>query len=253
MKNESKNLNHSDFLVFFLGIVLIGILLQILGKAKGNDLVFPSVIEIFRAFIRLLVTKQTYKCIFVSIFHLALSLFFSTVIGVLIGVVSGLFPFVKKLLSPLMTMLRSIPMIVLVVIIMVLTQYPYIPYIATSVLLIPLISEATCEGFLHIDQELIDVYRLVSNFSPKILIYVYLPLMTGYLKQAYINAVGMGMKLVISSEYLVQTKNSLGKAIYLSSYFNEYQDIYAYALVMIFLVALLTKIPMWVIKKSGTW
>jgi ABC-type nitrate/sulfonate/bicarbonate transport system permease component len=52
---------------------------------------------------------------------------------------------------------------------------------------------------------------------------VHLPLMTGYLKQAYISAVGMGLKMVVSTEYLVQTKNSLGKAINTSIYFNEYE------------------------------
>jgi len=42
----------------------------------------------------------------------------------------------------------------------------------------------------------------------------------------------------------VQTKNSLGKAVHSSAYFNEYQDIYAYALVMILLVLLVTEAPL---------
>ena len=58
------------------------------------------------------------------------------------------------------------------------------------------------------------------------------------------NAVGMGVKLAVSTEYLVQTKNSLGKAVYSSAYFNEYQDIYAYALVMILLVLAVSEGPM---------
>ena len=53
----------------------------------------------------------------------------------------------------------------------------------------------------------------------------------------------MGIRLAVSTEYLVQTRDSLGKAIYSSSYFNEYQDIYAYALIMILLVLLLSEAP----------
>jgi ABC-type nitrate/sulfonate/bicarbonate transport system permease component len=83
-----------------------------------------------------------------------------------------------------------------------------------------------------------------------VLFSVYLPLMAGYLKQAYVNAVGMGIKIIVTTEYLVQTKNSLGKAIYSSAYFNEYAEIYAYALIMILIVILLTKIPMLIMKKS---
>ena len=82
-----------------------------------------------------------------------------------------------------------------------------------------------------------------SALNLRVLLRVYLPMMAGYLRQAYVNAVGMGLKLVVSTEYLVQTRNSLGKAIYSSSYFNEYENIYAYALVMILLVLLVSGLP----------
>ena len=98
-------------------------------------------------------------------------------------------------------------------------------------------------SYTGIEKELIDVYRMNANFSGRVLFQVYLPLMGGYLKQAYVNAVGMGVKLAVSTEYLVQTKNSLGKAVYSSAYFNEYQDIYAYALVMILLVLVVSEGP----------
>jgi len=112
-----------------------------------------------------------------------------------------------------------------------------------------MIAEAACEGCLRIDKELIDVYRMNANFNGRVLFHVYLPLMAGYLKQAYVNAVGMGVKLAVSTEYMVQTRDSLGKAVYSSSYFYEYQDIYAYALIMILLVLLVSEGPVLI----GKW
>ena len=61
----------------------------------------------------------------------------------------------------------------------------------------------------------------------------------------------MGLKVVVSAEYLVQTRNSLGKAVYSSSYFLEYAEIYAYALIMIFLVLLITELPVLLLKTVG--
>lgn len=238
MENKAKN-----SFIFCLGIILIGVLIQILGKVKDDSLVFPSIFVILKAFFRLLATPRTYHLIFTTLSHVFVSLIISTVLGISIGMLEGLSSFFKKLLKPLMTMLRSIPMIVLVVIIMVLTKYKNVPYIAASLILVPLISEATAEGCKRIDKELIDVYRLNSSFSPRILFSVYLPLMAGYLKQAYINSVGMGIKIVITTEYLVQTKNSLGKAVFSSTYFNDYDEIYAWALIMILLVLILSEIP----------
>ena len=243
-----RNNRASDSLAFVLGIILIGCLIQAAGWIKNDRLVFPDVIEILRAFFRLLGTPKTWLLIRTTLLHLLTAMAVSTVIGLLTGLAEGYSDFIRMLLRPLMVLLRSIPMVVLVVIIMVLTTYDKVPLIGTSLILIPMISEAVSEGCRRIDRDLIDVYRLNSNFNFQVLWNVHLPLMAGYLKQAYINAAGMGMKLIVSTEYLVQTKNSLGKAINTSIYFNEYQDIYAYALIMILLVVLISELPLWLIR-----
>ena len=237
------NKRKSNTLAFCLGILLVGALIQAAGWLKGDRLVFPDVGEILAAFARLLGTEKVWRQIGTTLLHLAEALAASTVIGVALGVLQGISPFMRSLLKPLMIFLRSIPMIVMTVIIMVLAKYSRVPLIATSLMLIPLISEATCEGFLRIDPELVDVYRMNSGFTPRILFRVYLPLMAGYLRQAYVNAVGMGIKLTVTTEYLVQARDSLGKAVYSSNYFNEYAEIYAYALIMILLVVLVGAVP----------
>lgn len=248
IKNKNATSRAADIIFFSIGLLLIAFLIQTFGKIKGDAIVFPSVIQILKTFFHLLIEPKTYILILTSIFHLVAALFFSVVIGIFLGVCAGLCEPVYKILTPLMTMLRSIPMIILVIIIMVLADYSLVPCIAASLALIPLISEGSCAGLRAIDSDLIAAYRLYSNLSPRILFSVYLPLMQGYLRQAFINAVGMGMKIVITSEYLVQTKNSLGKAVFTSNYFNEYEEIYAYALIMILLVVALNALPILIQK-----
>ena len=240
------NKRKKETLAFCLGILLVGILIQTAGWLKDDRLVFPDVGEILAAFVRLLGTGKTWRQIGTTLLHLAEALLTASVIGTALGLAQGRNPFVRTLLRPLTILLRSIPMIVMTVIIMVLTRYEKVPLIATSLMLIPLISEATCEGFLRIEPELVDVYRMNSGFTPRVLFQVYLPLMAGYLKQAYVNAVGMGIKLAVTTEYLVQARDSLGKAVYSSSYFNNYEEVYAYALIMILLAVLVSELPRWV-------
>ena len=230
-------------LAFCLGILLVGGMIQAAGWLKGDRLVFPAVDEILRAFIRLLCAGKTWRLIGTTLIHLAEALAVSAVAGTVLGLLQGRSRFVHTLLRPLMILLRSIPMIVMTVIIMVLTRYEQVPLIATSLMLIPLISEATCEGFRRIEPELVDVYRMNSGFTFRVLFQVYLPLMAGYLKQAYVNAVGMGIKLTVTTEYLVQVRNSLGKAVYSSSYFNNYEEVYAYALIMILMAVIVSELP----------
>ena len=240
MERNKKGLNT---LAFGLGILLVGGLIQAAGWLKGDKLVFPGVGEILQAFVRMLGEERTWKQIGTTLIHLAEALAAAAVIGTALGLAQGKSSFVRALLKPLMTLLRSIPMIVMTVIIMVLTKYDRVPLIASALMLIPLISEATAEGLRRIEPELMDVYRMNSGFTLRVLFSVYLPLMAGYLKQAYINAVGMGIKLAVTTEYLVQARDSLGKAVYSSAYFNEYDEIYAYALIMILLAVLVSAVP----------
>lgn len=235
--------NRQEILSTLLGILLIGCLIQAAGWLRGDSLVFPGVPEILRAFFHLLAEARTWRLTATTLAHLLQALALSSLIGIPLGMAEGAAGFLYRLLRPLMIFLRSVPMIVMVIIIMVMTKYEHVPLAAATLLLIPLISEAVCEGMRRIEPELLDVYRLNSSFNLYVLLRVYLPLTAGYLKQAYISAVGMGIRIVVSTEYLVQSKDSLGKAIYSSSYFNEYQDIYAYALIMILLVLLVGSLP----------
>lgn len=238
----------SDTLPFCLGILLIAFLIQAFGWMKGDRLVFPGAPEILRTFFRLLGEGKTWLLIRTTLFHLLDAVAVSTLLGIVIGTAEGMSSFIRTLLRPMMILLRSVPMIVLVVMLMVLFRYDRVPLIAPSLLLVPLISEATAEGFRRIDPELMDVYRMDSSFNLWVFRNVHLRLMAGYLWQAYTNAVGMGLKLVVTSEYLVQTRNSLGKAVYSSNYFNEYEEIYAYALIMVFLVLFVSALPRWIEK-----
>ncbi len=238
-----RNNKWIDFLTFCAGIVLLGALIQGAGALKGDALVFPGVDEILRAFARLIAAPRTYTLIWTTLKHLIASMAVSTVIGVGLGTAQGMLPFLRRITQPTMILLRSMPMVILIVIIMVVADYDRVPVIASSIVLIPMIAEAACEGCQSIDRELIDVYRMNSGFNLRVMGNVYLPLMAGYLRQAYVSAAGMGVKLAVSTEYLVQTRDSLGKAVHTSGYFNEYQDIYAYALVMILLVLLISEGP----------
>lgn len=239
----------SGTFAFCLGVVFIGLAAQTASFIKDDSLVFPSVFEILRAFFRLFFSAQTHKFIFTSAVHLFFALILAFCLGTIFGIFAGISRFFYRFCTPFVLFLRSIPMLVLVVLSMVLMDYSLVPIIAPFLVLFPMIFEATSEGFVNLDKDLLDVCRLFCGFSPKVAFSVHIPLMAGFLKQAYINAVGTGIKLVISAEYLVQTRNSLGKAVNSSAYFNEYQDIYAYALLMILLVLVFGELPLWIIKK----
>ena len=238
-----RNNRFSSFAAFCLGIGAILLLIQAGGAFRGNRIVFPDVREIGEALVRLLLQRETYIRIGETMLHLISALAAAMTAGILTGVAEGLSDRAYSFLKPLMILIRALPMIILVILMMTVLPYGRVPVMTCVLALLPVISEAVCEGCRNIEQELLDVYRLNSGFNIQVLLHVYIPSIAGYLKQAFFNAAGMGLKVVVSAEYLVQAKQSLGKAVYSSSYFLEYAEIYAYALIMILLVLLMTELP----------
>ena len=229
----------------------IAVLIQAAGSIKGNHIVFPDLGEIGNAFLRLLSEEKTYASIATTLLHTIEALAVSLVLGILIGIAEGLSDRLHSGLMPFMVATRSLPMIILVILTMTTVSYRAVPVVAAAVVLIPLISEAVNEGCRSIEPEMADVYRLNSGLNPTVLVHVYIPMVSGYLKQAFFNAAGMGLKVVVSAEYLVQTKNSLGKAVYSSNYFLEYAEVYAYAAMMILLVLVITELPVFLLRITG--
>ena len=244
----ARNNRFYNFAAFCLGIAAILLLIQAGGAFHGNRIVFPGAREIGKALVRLLSRGETYERIGVTMLHLLAALAAAMAAGILAGTAEGLSEKVYSFLKPLMILIRALPMIILVILVMTVLPYRRVPAVTGTLALLPVISEAVCEGFRSVEPELIDVYRLNSGFNFQVLIHVYIPSIAGYLKQAFFNAAGMGLKVVVSAEYLVQAKQSLGKAVYSSSYFLEYAEIYAYALIMILLVLLMTELPVALIR-----
>ncbi|MBQ6720685.1 MAG: hypothetical protein IJQ88_00865, partial [Clostridia bacterium] len=112
----------SQTLAFCLGILLVGLLVQLAGSLRGDRLIFPGVGQILAVFFRLLGEAGTWQKILVTLLHLAEALALSVLLGLLLGLAEGFSPFVRNLFRPLMITLRSLPMIVLVILIMVLAN-----------------------------------------------------------------------------------------------------------------------------------
>ena len=232
-------------IAFLLGIGLILILVEEGSRIQGKRSVFPTTEEIFRALWDLLGRRETYAQVLTTVVHAATAIALSAAAGLLLGITEGMMPFLYAMLRPMHTLLRSMPMILLAMIMLVVTRFSkdLMPLLTGCLVLVPMISEAGYEGCRRIDGDLKDVYRMDSRMNLRILFRVYLPLIGGYMKQAFVNACGMGVKVIVTAEYLVQTAESLGQAVYNRLNAVEYAELFAYALIMLALVLILTGIP----------
>lgn len=244
--NRSKKIAY-----LFLGVILLTIVIELISIVIKNEYVFPNVYEILKKFFLLFLDKKLYLSTLNTIFHLLLAVVFSLIIGGAFAIISSFNERIYLLLKPINTILRSLPIIVLILITLIIFDFSSSAVVASTLALIPLFYEAFYQGIISIDKVYLDVYKLESAFNLKILFKVYIPLIASYCKVSLINALGMGIKILITTEYLSGVKNTIGECINSSWASFDYTAIYAYSLYMVILVLVLEGcIPLIIALKS---
>lgn len=230
-------------LYYCAGIILFAIILQLLSIIINKEVFFPGILNILKAFGKLLITSKTYIYIFNTILDLLLALLISFIIGILLAVLANNIRPIYKILKPIMIVFRCFPIVIIFVLLMVVLKLKYVALVSTVLVLIPLIYEATYQGLISINKDLLDVYKINSNLSIRIIFNVHLPLVSSHSKEAYINSLGMAIKILITTEYLSGKDYVIGRAILNSFYSSEHDKIFAYSFILVILVIILELIP----------
>ncbi len=230
-------------LLYIIGILLVALLLQLLSFAKGNEVFFPNIIDILKAFFISLGDAKTYLYIGTSLLELLIALLISFILGISLGILGGVSNNAYKILKPLMSILRTLPIIVLIVILMLLTKLNFAPVLASVLVLTPIVYEGTCQGIKSIDKSMIDAYRLETRLNFNVIRKVYMPLISSYSKASFISCLGMGIKILITCEYICGMNNTIGRAIILASQNLEYEKLYAYSFILVILIMVIEYLP----------
>ena len=117
--------------------------------------------------------------------------------------------------------------------------FSFTPYIITFLMIFPLIYQGTYGAIKGIDQELIDVYKLEDNNFITGLTHCYIPLISKQIRTALLQSLGLGIKVLVMAEYLSQTKNSIGNKLYLAKVNLNYDEVFAWTLLLIVLALFL--------------
>lgn len=251
MTSITANKKIQNLILFVVGVILFLLLISLIGLIKNNPIVFPSLLDISKAFFGLLGDGNTYKYIGITLLDFVIVLSVSSIIALGFGILAGFSDIARGILKPFMVIFRSLPMVIIIVIIMLTipnNNYRYVPVVSTTIALIPIIYEATCEGIRRIDPFYNDVWKLNSKLNLMVITHVHLPLISGYLKQAFVNAIGFGIKMIVTTEFIAGVRDTLGVAIYNSRLDIEYSKIYAYALILVLIVVFFEWVPFLIFK-----
>ncbi len=208
---------------------------MVLHAQINHALIMPSLGDVLRDVINILTTLSTLSILTSTLVRLFISIALSLMIAVILGILGGLFHSFSLFLKPYVAILRTVPVISITVILFILLGFKMAPYAITFLMVFPIVYQATEEGIRSIDKELLDVYRLEEHHLLMSVRMLYYPMIKPYIWLALLQSFGLGIKVLVMAEYLSQTKESIGNALYLARININYSEVFAWTMILILL------------------
>ena len=78
---------------------------------------------------------------------------------------------------------------------------------------------------------------LDSNTNISVLSYIHLPLIKHNIYLSIIQSIGIGIKVLVVSEFIVNTKNSIGEALINEKNMMNYDNVFAYSIFLVIIIS----------------
>ena len=246
-----KFISNSAFL-YTAGVVFVFAIWFLIAFSMGEgNLVFPSPIETFQAWGKLLQEPYFYQSIGMSLLRTFYGFAVSFALALVFGSLAGEIKPLQRFFKPAILVLKSAPTAAFVFLFLLLSGSSRAPIWIVGLLAFPILYDAVTSGINAVPKELLWAAKVDQGDFMTTLLRVKIPLATPYIALGLLNSFALSFKTEIMAEIITgDTGAGLGGAIRL--YRNEdpsnLAPIFAIALTAILIILLFDLINYYVVK-----
>ena len=231
---------HIFFIISLVAVIIILAVWEVAALIIALPIVLPTFSSVFIALLNLFASGETYLTILFTLIRCLIGYLIAFILGVIIGISAGRVKEFAAFMSPIVTVMKSVPVVAVTLIISVWISSYVLPVIVGFILVFPVIYTQIKTATENIDPTLIDVMKDMGGGFCKDFFRIYVPMILPYGLAGISATFGMNVKAVISAELLAYAKGSIGYAIYYAKadFLNEMPALFAWAAIAILLSAI---------------
>lgn len=247
------------FLAKFGGIIypLVAICLliavwEIFAAAVNIELIVPDVKTTFLHLFALLGQKTFYKAVGNTLLRSLISFALAAVFAMALSLLS-LIDAIKKLLSPIIKVMRSIPTMSIILLTVIWLKPSTSPILITFLIIFPIMYSGFFSAITGVDKELIEMSKTYKVPIKNRIFQLYLPQIMPSALDNMQSSISFTVKVIISAEVIAQTRNSMGIMMQLARGYLETAELLAWTLAAIALSYLLELVVYGIKKLVVRW
>ncbi len=231
--------------LFWLGVW------QAASMLVAKPVLFASPLDTAKALLALLPTGDYWLSVLGSLSRITLGFFLALILGLLTGVAAFRFRLLRTLVSPLLTLMKTVPVASFIILILVWFGSEQLAVIVALLIVFPQIYFAALAGLGSTDPELLELARVFRVPGGRRAWQVYRPALMPYLNSSCASALGMSWKAGIAAEVIGTPLRSIGEQMYLSKVYMATAELFAWTLTVILLSLVFEKAVLWLLRKAG--
>lgn len=210
------------------------VLWQIGAMALNQRILLVTPVDVAVRLIELVPTADFWKSILFSAVRILSGFALGMVTGTILAALSGKFSFVRRLLSPLISALKSIPVASFTILALIWVSSKNLSVLVTFLICVPIIYLNMLEGIDSLDVKLKEMAKVFEIPGWRRFVGIYLSQLLPYFRSAAGLAMGLCWKSGAAAEVIGIPDGSIGEKLYQAKIYLETADLFAWTAVIIF-------------------
>jgi len=207
----------------------------LVSRIINQVLYFPSPIVTLKALGELIVERNFLVAIMSTVSRVFIGLIIANILGIILGLICGLEKWAYELMRPMMTFIRSTPVMSLIIIALIWFKSNHVPIFISFLMCFPIIWTNIVEGFKKVDQDLLEMGRVYQISRIKLVKEIYIPSLLPFYIAGFNTALGIAWKVTVAAEVLSHPRYAIGTNLYDSKVYLDTPSLFAWTLVIVIL------------------
>ena len=227
----------------YILIIIFWILVwQAFSMLVDNQLLLASPELVAKVIIELIKDINFYNTILGSITNIIYGFILACTIGSVLAYVGYKNKLIDEILSPLIIILKSVPVVSFIILLLVWINNQYLPIVIGMIMGTPIFYTNIKYGFISLNKNLNNLSKVFRLSIKTKLRYIYIPQLLNYFKSSCILAIGLCFKSTIAAEVIGVISDSIGDNLYQAKIFLDTPTLFAWTIIIIILTFIFEKL-----------
>lgn len=221
-----------------LGSIAFWIIFWHFGALFSNQkllLKIPLPLETINAFFENCTKPDFWSVIAVSLINIICGFLLAVVIGTLGGLLAGHSNFFKRLSSPILHIVRAVPVAAFIIVAWLWIPDKILPSFISFLMVLPIIWSHVDAGLSSIDKDIVEMASVYNMPKTDIITKIKLPFILPQLRTGCITGLGIAWKAGIAAEIITSPSMTLGAMLSRAKTSIDYEQVFAITLTIIIL------------------